>query len=136
MITDKIILDGDIVELPDITATAGNPLSAGQKPLRDKETIIEAIKLVLDPDVHIDVYNLGLIYSIDLLDNGDVMIDMTLTSPTCPMAEEMPQMVADSVARLGGVGRVEARLVWSPAWTLSMLSDEAKYQLEIGDLEL
>lgn len=135
-IGDKFIFEGEVAELPQVVARAGKPLAPGVKPVGDKAVIVDALKGVFDPDVGIDIYNLGLIYDIRLVENGNVEIDMTLTSPTCPIAEEMPQMAADAAALVEGVGEVEAKLVWEPMWDLSRLSDEAKFQLDMADLEL
>jgi FeS assembly SUF system protein len=132
---DGLVFTGEVAEFPNVVAHAGAALAPEAAPLADKEQIIDALKTVFDPDVGIDIYNLGLIYNVDLLENGNVKIDMTLTSPTCPIADEMPQMAADAVAALEGVGEVEAKLVWEPMWDLSRLSDEAKFQLDMTDLE-
>ncbi|MDR2098876.1 MAG: metal-sulfur cluster assembly factor [Rickettsiales bacterium] len=131
---DRIVFDGAVEELPQVTARAGKPLAPSAKPAEEAD-VIDAIKLVFDPEVGVDVYNLGLIYRISIAENGDAGIDMTLTSPTCPMAEEMPQQVADTVADLEGIGEVEVKLVWEPAWDLSKMSEEAKFQMDIGDLD-
>lgn len=122
-------------EIEDIIITKGKPLKENL-PIKNKEEIINAIKLVFDPEIQIDVYNLGLIYNIELLNNGNVNIVMTLTSPTCPMADEIPVWVAETVSDIEGVGIVEVKVIWDPPWDLSKLTDEAKFQLEIGDLSL
>ncbi len=122
-------------EIEDIIITKGKPLKE-TLPIKNKEEIINAIKLVFDPEIQIDVYNLGLIYNIELLNNGNVNIVMTLTSPTCPMADEIPVWVAETVSDIEGVGIVEVKVIWDPPWDLSKLTDEAKFQLEIGDLSL
>jgi FeS assembly SUF system protein len=132
---DRPVLDLDVAEFPQVVARAGKPLEPGLAPLKDKSAIIDALKLVYDPDVGIDIYNLGLIYDVRLKENGDVEIDMSLTSPTCPIAEDMPRWAADAAATVEGVGEVEAKLVWEPMWDLSRLSQEAKYQLDMTDLE-
>jgi metal-sulfur cluster biosynthetic enzyme len=74
---------------------------------------------------------MGLIYKIDQQDNGDIYIEMTLTAPTCPIAGVLPQQVADAVALTEGVGKVEVKLVWEPAWTPDKMTDEAKEMLEL-----
>ena len=135
-IDDAIVFDGAVVEPPQFTARAGAPKVAGDVSVATEDAVVDAIKLVFDPDVNIDVYNLGLIYAIDIREDGNVFIDMTLTSPTCPMAEILPALVADMVAGVEGVGEVEVKLVWEPAWDLSRLSDEAKFQMDMGDLDL
>ena len=117
-------------DLPKIKKFSGSRLES-VKPLTDSKMIINALKTVVDPDICVDVYNLGLIYKYDLKKNGDVYIDMTLTSPTCPYANELVQASADAVADLDGVGRVEINVVWTPKWDLSCLTDEARFQLEL-----
>ncbi|MBR1544322.1 MAG: DUF59 domain-containing protein, partial [Alphaproteobacteria bacterium] len=110
-------------------------MSKGVKPLKNKDAVIAALQLVFDPEINIDVYNLGLIYNVDLdKKTGNVNIVMTLTSPTCPMADEIPVWVAESVEGIDGVGEVEVKVVWYPAWDLSKLSEEAKFQMEIADI--
>lgn len=134
-VDDKIIFDGEVKEIPEVKIVAGKPLQDTSF-IASKDDVIDALKLVFDPEINIDVFNLGLIYKIDISPIGDVYIDMTLTSPTCPMAEEIPHWVADSVASLDGVGFVHVNLVWKPSWNLQMLSDDAKFQLDIMDMEL
>ena len=79
----------------------------------------------------LDIYSLGLIYKIDISEVGNVAIEMTLTSPMCPIAGEMPGMVALAVSKVEGVGTVDVSLVWEPAWTLDMLDDDLKLALGI-----
>ena len=93
------------------------------------EDIISAIKTVKDPEIPINLYDLGLIYNIEQSDNGDVGVLMTLTAPNCPVAGEMPKMVADSIIKIDGVGIVTVKLTWSPKWTKDMMSDDAKFAL-------
>ncbi len=132
---DKIIVDSDVKEIEDILVVRGKPLSRFRRAIKKKDNIIDALKLVFDPEISVDVYNLGLIYDIEILKNGDVNIVMTLTSPTCPMADEIPVWVADSVASVEGVGVVNVKVVWDPVWDLSKMSEEAKFQMELGDLD-
>ncbi|MBQ8870077.1 MAG: DUF59 domain-containing protein [Alphaproteobacteria bacterium] len=93
--------------------------------------IVEAIKKVSDPEIMINVYDLGLIYKINQQENGDVFVDMTLTAPTCPVAGILPQQVADSIATLEGIGQVEVKVVWEPVWTIERLSEDAKAMLDM-----
>lgn len=93
--------------------------------------VVEAIKTVCDPEIPINVYDLGLIYKIDQKDNGDLHIDMSLTAPGCPVAGVLPQQVADAAASVDGVGKVEVEVVWEPAWSLERLSEEARMMLEM-----
>lgn len=132
---DKIIVDSDVKEIEDVLVVRGKPLSRFRRAIKKKDNIIDALKLVFDPEISVDVYNLGLIYDIEILKNGDVNIVMTLTSPTCPMADEIPVWVADSVASVEGVGVVNVKVVWDPVWDLSKMSEEAKFQMELGDLD-
>lgn len=131
----KLTFDGEVKELQDIIIKSGEKLKDGV-PVASKDDVIDALKLVFDPEINVDVYNLGLIYKIEISFDGNVFIEMTLTSPTCPMAEEIPHWVADSVASVEGVGEVEVKLVWVPAWDLSKMSDEARFQLDIADMDL
>lgn len=123
--------DGEEAEpLQDFTAYAGQSLPPDQ-PKSKMYDIVEKIRTVSDPEIPINVYDMGLIYKIDQNNLGDLHIDMTLTAPTCPIAGILPQQVADAVAELAGVGKVEVKLVWEPAWTPDKLTDEAKELLEL-----
>jgi FeS assembly SUF system protein len=95
------------------------------------EDIIGAIKTVYDPEIPVDVFELGLIYKIDVSDDMDVAIDMTLTAPGCPVAEFMPQWVQDAVGTVGGVRQVEVSMVFDPPWDPSRMSEEAKLVLNM-----
>lgn len=110
--------------------TEGEPLADGKEPASIDE-ITQAIKTVEDPELMLNVYDLGLIYRLDRLTNGDVEIDMTVTAPSCPVAGVMPKQVAEAVAKLDGTGKVTVKLVWEPAWTMDRISEEAKYALDI-----
>ncbi|MCF7983716.1 MAG: SUF system Fe-S cluster assembly protein [Thiohalocapsa sp.] len=90
-----------------------------------REPIIAALRRVHDPEIPVNIYDLGLIYSIDIADNGDVAVDMTLTAPACPVAGMMPVMVKDAVKTVEGVGEVEVELVWDPPWSQEKMSEEA-----------
>jgi FeS assembly SUF system protein len=94
-----------------------------------REPIIAALRTVHDPEIPVNIYDLGLIYDIDIQGNGDVHIDMTLTAPACPVAGMMPVMVKDAVATVEGVGEIQVDLVWDPPWSPATMSDEAKLQL-------
>ena len=100
--------------------------------LKIEERIIEMLKTVYDPEIPVNVYDLGLIYKIDLQDSGDVSIDMTLTAPNCPAADFILEDVRMKVASIDGVNNVEVNLVFEPEWDKDMMSDEAK--LELGFL--
>ncbi len=94
-----------------------------------REPIIAALRSVYDPEIPVNIYDLGLIYSIDIAQNGDVAIEMTLTAPGCPVAGMMPVMVKNAVQQVEGVSEVTVELVWEPPWTQANMSDEAQLQL-------
>lgn len=111
--------------VPNYSATMGESLQEGI-PHAVKEDIISALKAVQDPELMMNIYELGLIYDIAQQDNGDVKVMMTLTSPTCPIAGEMPGMAASAVASVPGVGRATVELTFDPPWTMDRLSEEIK----------
>lgn len=94
-----------------------------------REPIVAALRTVFDPEIPVNIYDLGLIYRIGIAGNGNVDIDITLTAPACPVAGTMPRMVEDAVGRVDGVGDVRVELVWEPPWTQDKMSDEALLQL-------
>jgi FeS assembly SUF system protein len=91
--------------------------------------IVEALRTVYDPEIPVNIFELGLIYKIDVKENADVEIDMTLTAPGCPVAGEMPGWVEKAVGEVDGVGDVKVNLVFDPPWDPSKMSDEAKLEL-------
>lgn len=93
--------------------------------------IVAALKTVYDPEIPVDIYELGLIYRIDIDEERTVAIDMTLTAPACPVAGEMPAWVEDAVGSVQGVGRVEVAMVFDPPWTPERMSDEARVALDM-----
>ncbi|WP_332654119.1 SUF system Fe-S cluster assembly protein [Brevundimonas sp.] len=95
------------------------------------DDIITALKSVYDPEIPVDIYELGLIYKVDLSDERDVAIEMTLTAPGCPVAGEMPGWVEDAVRKVEGVKSAKAELVFDPPWDPSKMSDEAKLALNM-----
>ena len=95
------------------------------------DDIIAALKSVYDPEIPVDIYELGLIYKVDLSDDRDVAIEMTLTAPGCPVAGEMPGWVEDAVRKVEGVKSAKAELVFDPPWDPSKMSDEAKLALNM-----
>ena len=117
-------------QMKDFVATAGQPEPADEKTASEAD-VVEALKTVCDPEIMINVYDMGLIYNIEIRDNGDVFIAMTLTAPGCPVAGILPQQVADAVALVEGTGKVEVRIVWEPAWTMERLSDDARAMIEL-----
>ncbi|MEA3388642.1 MAG: SUF system Fe-S cluster assembly protein [Pseudomonadota bacterium] len=94
--------------------------------------IIDALKEIFDPEIPVNIYDLGLIYGVDVTDDGHAVVTMTLTTPHCPVAESMPAEVELRVGAVPGVGDVEVNLVWDPPWDPQKMSDEAK--LELGML--
>lgn len=120
----------DMEELPVYKACAGKKLKNLNKKA-SMENIIESIKTVYDPEIPINIYDLGLIYKINQNDLGDVHVDMSLTAPGCPVAGILPQQVADAIASVDGVGNVDVEVVWEPAWSIERLSEEAKMMLEM-----
>ncbi|MCL6679787.1 SUF system Fe-S cluster assembly protein [Sphingomonas sp. RG327] len=107
-----------------------------EKPAADneelKDRVIEALKSIYDPEIPVDIYELGLIYDIDISEDGDAVVTMTLTTPHCPVAESMPGEVEMRVLSVPGVRDAEVKLVWDPPWDPSKMSDEAR--LELGML--
>lgn len=95
------------------------------------DDLIGAIKTVYDPEIPVDIYELGLIYKIDVSDERDIEVDMTLTAPGCPVAGEMPQWVSDAISSVDGVGDVKVNLVFDPPWTPERMSDEARVALNM-----
>ena len=104
--------------------------STTEHPLYGK--IVEACKTVYDPEIPVNIYDLGLIYRVDCLDNCDVNIEMSLTAPACPVAGELPKEVCEKVSSIDNVGEVAVKLVWDPAWTKDMMSEDAKLLLDIS----
>ena len=98
--------------------------------LIDKSEIIKCIKTVMDPEIPVNLYDLGLIYSIKVEENN-ILIEMTLTNPNCPVAGQMPENVGKSVEHLKGLKSVEVKLVWAPKWSKDLMSEDAKLALDI-----
>jgi len=98
-----------------------------------KEDIIAALSTVYDPEIPVNIWDLGLVYGINITDDNKVKITMTFTSPTCPMMEELLAMVKTSVELVVGVGNVSIELVWEPAWNISKMSEQARLELDLTD---
>ena len=96
-----------------------------------KNKVIEEIKKIYDPEIPVNIYELGLIYKIEIDKKNKVKVDMTLTSPNCPVAESLPKEVKDSIMDIKGVNKVELDLVWEPPWDKSMMSEAAKLELNL-----
>lgn len=97
--------------------------------LKIEERIITMLKTVYDPEIPVDIYNLGLIYKIDLSDNGDLVVDMTLTAPSCPAADFIVEDARIKLESIDGVNNVTINIVFEPEWTKEMMSEEAKLDL-------
>jgi FeS assembly SUF system protein len=93
--------------------------------------LIAALKTVYDPEIPVDIYELGLIYKVDVADNKDVAVDMTLTAPGCPVAGEMPGMVQQALETVEGIGKVTVNMTFDPPWTPERMSEEAKLELNM-----
>ena len=96
-----------------------------------KELIVSEIKKIYDPEIPVNIYELGLIYRIEIKEQKKVNIDMTLTSPNCPVAESLPKMVKDNILKLDGIDDVDLNLVWDPPWTKDKMSEAAKLELNL-----
>jgi FeS assembly SUF system protein len=94
-----------------------------------KEDVIEVLKTIYDPEIPVNIYELGLIYDIKISDSGNVHIDMTLTAPGCPVAQTFPGDVESRVLSVDGVNKAHVELVWDPQWTREMMSEAAQLQL-------
>ncbi|MFL2520689.1 MAG: iron-sulfur cluster assembly protein [Alphaproteobacteria bacterium] len=97
----------------------------------EEKEVIECIKNVMDPEIPVNLYDLGLIYEIKVNDKNDVKIRMTLTNPNCPVAGSMPKSVGESVEKLSNLNSIEVFLVWDPKWHKDLMSEEAKLALDI-----
>ena len=96
-----------------------------------KEKIVSEIKKIYDPEIPVNIYELGLIYKIEIIEKNKVNIEMTLTSPNCPVAESLPNTVKDNILNLEGVDEVDLKLVWNPPWTKEKMSEAAKLELNL-----
>ena len=96
-----------------------------------KDKIITEIKKIYDPEIPVNIYELGLIYDVKIDDKNNVKVNMTLTSPNCPVAESLPKEVKDSIMEIKGIEKVDLDLVWDPPWDKSMMSEAAKLELKL-----
>jgi len=96
-----------------------------------KNKIVDNLKKIFDPEIPVNIYELGLIYKIEVNENNKVDIDMTLTSPNCPVAESLPNEVKESIKKVEGVSDVDLKLVWDPPWTKDKMSEAAKLELNL-----
>jgi FeS assembly SUF system protein len=116
---------------PETAAAAAGAALTQDEIARLTDDIVASLKTVYDPEIPADIYELGLIYKIDIADDRKVAVDMTLTTPNCPSAQELPMMVENAVASVPGVGPVEVNVVWDPPWEPSRMSDEARVVLNM-----
>lgn len=120
-----------------ITGGANTPTIASDSAIPPEELdrltddIVVALKSVYDPEIPADIYELGLIYKVDIKDDRTVDVDMTLTTPNCPAAAELPMMVENAVSSVQGVGPVKVQVIWDPPWDPSRMSDEARLVLNM-----
>ncbi len=140
--TDDHEIPGGTPETPQ-QAPAATPATAGGDTVtaaatlpqdeiaRMTDDIVGALKTVFDPEIPADIYELGLIYKVEIGDDRGVIVDMTLTTPNCPAAQELPIMVENAVASVGGVREVKVNVVWDPPWEPSRMSDEARAVLNM-----
>ena len=123
----KILKDHDMSDESPIEGTPLIAPSSTDHPLYDN--IVDSIRTVYDPEIPVNIFDLGLIYTVDINEDSEVKIAMTLTAPGCPVAGEMPGWVAEAVEPLPGVKHVDVELVWEPPWGMDMMSDEARLEL-------
>lgn len=100
-------------------------------PKPSEDDLIAACATVYDPEIPVNIYELGLIYSIDLTDTGDVKVEMTLTAPGCPSAQELPEQVRDAILAVPGVSTCEVEVVWDPPWDQSRMTEDARLALNM-----
>jgi FeS assembly SUF system protein len=138
--TDETSPQRDVIDVAAQSAAAGAAASdpgGDQAPLTPEELarmtdeLVTAFKTVFDPEIPVDIYELGLIYRVDVSDDREVTIDMTLTAPGCPVAGDMPGWVENAARRVEGVKDVKVNMVFDPPWDMSRMSDEARLQLNM-----
>jgi FeS assembly SUF system protein len=109
----------------------GEKPMAGASNLPTEDALIEAIASVYDPEIPVNIYDLGLIYVVEIADDGAVKVEMTLTAPACPSAQELPEQVREAIMALDGVTSCHVETVWDPPWDPSRMTDEARLQLNM-----
>jgi FeS assembly SUF system protein len=130
--TDDTIQNTPVAEKPpENAAVTGSPAQPQDELNKLTDDIVAALKTVYDPEIPADIYELGLIYKIDIGDDRGVKIDMSLTSPNCPAAQELPIMVENAVSSVPGVKETKVDVVWDPPWDPSRMSDEARLVLNM-----
>src|SRR5947207_4852642 len=116
---------------PNAVETHGGSAIPPEELGRLTDDIVGALKTVFDPEIPADIYELGLIYKVDIADDRAVIVDMTLTTPNCPAAQDLPTSVENAIASVPGVGEVKVNIVWDPPWDPSRMSDEARAALNM-----
>ena len=112
---------------PQVETSGGGPVADSDAPL--EERIVEALKTIYDPEIPVNIYELGLIYDLHIDQDNKVFVTMTLTTPGCPVAGSMPGQVEQTVKRVEGVSDAEVELVWDPPWTIDRMTEEARLTL-------
>jgi FeS assembly SUF system protein len=131
-VTETVVEPAAVAEkAPENAAVSGSSALPADELNQLADGIIAAIKTVYDPEIPADIYELGLIYKIDIGDDREVKIDMSLTSPNCPSAQELPIMVENAVSTVPGVKETKVAVVWDPPWDPSRMSDEARLVLNM-----
>lgn len=127
------LADEEPAKARDVIDVSGAPVEAPSEEEIERITtdVIAQLKSVYDPEIPVDIYELGLIYKVELEDDRTLKVDMTLTAPGCPVAGEMPLWVQDACAVVAGVRRVEVSMTFDPPWTMDRMSDEAKLELNM-----
>ena len=113
------------------TPDGAQPAAPAAGGMASEDAVIEAIATVFDPEIPVNIYELGLIYAIDLHDDGTVKIEMTLTAPNCPSAQELPVQVKEAVEKIEEVSTATVEIVWEPPWDMSRMSDDARLTLNM-----
>ncbi len=96
-----------------------------------EDAIVDVLKTVFDPEIPVDIYELGLIYAVEIADDGGIKVEMTLTTPSCPSAQELPSQVEESIRQVPGVTDVQVEVVWDPPWDPSRMSEDARLALNM-----
>ncbi len=121
----------DTTETHEGTSASAAPESGLSPAMQIRDRIIAVLKTVFDPEIPVDIYELGLIYGVEVTDDGEAHVTMTLTTPMCPVAETLPPEVEDKVRNVLGVKDVSLDLVWDPPWSVDMMSDAARLELNM-----
>ncbi len=127
MFLNRAIRPEEVRANPELAAASQKTLDIEEM----KEGVIQALKTVYDPEIPVNIYELGLIYDLQIDAQGNVAVQMTLTAPGCPVANEMPVWVSNAVKTVEGVQEVDVQLVWEPSWTQEMMSLKAKLELNL-----